>query len=44
MKERMAAIASEATTTTPEQFGELLRKDFARWLKVIKDTGARAEG
>jgi tripartite-type tricarboxylate transporter receptor subunit TctC len=43
MKKRMAAIASEATTTTPEQFADLLRKDFSKWLKLIKETGARAE-
>lgn len=43
MKERMSAMASEATTTSPEQFSDTIRKDFQRWLKVIKDTGARAD-
>ena len=43
MKDRMAALASEATTTTPEQFSEIVRKDFAKWLKVIKENGIRAE-
>lgn len=43
MRERMAVLASEATTSTPEQFAELLRNDFSKWLKVIKETGARAE-
>ena len=42
MKDRMAALASEATTTTPEQFSEIVRKDFAKWLKVIKENGIRA--
>ena len=43
MKERMAALASEPTTTTPAQFADTVREDFARWRKVIKQTGARAE-
>lgn len=43
MKERMTLLASEATTTTPGQFSDLLREEFARWLKIIKETGARAE-
>ena len=43
MKDRMAALASEATTTTPEQFSEIVRRDFAKWLKVIKENGIRAD-
>jgi len=39
MKERMAAQAAEVTTTTPEEFAGILRKDFAKWLKVIKSAG-----
>ena len=43
MKDRMAAQAAEVRTTTPEEFSTLLRDDFAKWLKVIKAAGARAE-
>jgi tripartite-type tricarboxylate transporter receptor subunit TctC len=43
MKERMTALASEATTTTPREFSETVRRDFAKWVQVIKQTGIRAE-
>jgi tripartite-type tricarboxylate transporter receptor subunit TctC len=42
MKERMAVQAAEVFTTSPEEFAAILRKDFAKWLKVVKDSGARA--
>jgi tripartite-type tricarboxylate transporter receptor subunit TctC len=41
MKDRMAAQAAEVYTTSPEEFAEILRADFAKWLKVIKDAGVR---
>lgn len=31
------------TSKTPEEFGEYLKKETARWSKVIKDTGATAD-
>ena len=43
MKERMAALASEPTTSTPREFAETVRRDFAKWVQVIKQTGIRAE-
>lgn len=43
MKDRMTALASEATTTTPAEFAETVRRDFAKWLKVIKENGIRAD-
>ena len=43
MKERMRAQAAEISTTTPDEFAALLRNDFAKWSKVIKQAGMRAE-
>jgi len=43
MKERMAAQAAEVTTTTPEEFAGILRRDFEKWLKVIKSAGIRID-
>ena len=43
MKERMRAQAAEIGTTTPDEFAALLRNDFAKWSKVIKQAGMRAE-
>ena len=43
MKERMSAQAAEVSTTTPREFAEIVRKDFQHWLRVVKETGARAD-
>jgi tripartite-type tricarboxylate transporter receptor subunit TctC len=43
MKDRMATLAAQVVTTSPEEFAAILRKDFQKWLKVIKDSGARLE-
>jgi tripartite-type tricarboxylate transporter receptor subunit TctC len=43
MKDRMATLAAQVVTTSPEEFSAILRKDFQKWLKVIKDSGARLD-
>jgi tripartite-type tricarboxylate transporter receptor subunit TctC len=43
MKDRMRAQAAEIGTTTPDEFAAMLRDDFAKWSKVIKQAGLRAE-
>jgi tripartite-type tricarboxylate transporter receptor subunit TctC len=43
MKERMAVLAAEVRTTSAEEFAAILRNDFQKWSKVIKDSGARIE-
>jgi tripartite-type tricarboxylate transporter receptor subunit TctC len=43
MKERMRAQAAEIGTTTPAEFAAIIRNDFAKWSKVIKQAGLRAE-
>ena len=41
MKDRMAAQAAEVSTTSTEEFAATLKRDFAQWVKVIKDAGIR---
>ena len=43
VSERMAAIGSMPVGGTPEQFGEHVRRETAKWAKVIKASGARPE-
>ena len=43
MKERMRAQAAEIATTSADEFAVMLRTDFAKWSKVIKQAGLRAE-
>src|SRR3954469_15641323 len=42
MVERYAAVAAEVYTTTPEEFAKVVRNDFAKWSKVVKDMGLKA--
>ncbi len=41
MKERLAQQGTEVRTGTPEQFGDFIRSEMARWAKVVKDSGAK---
>jgi len=43
VKEKLVAQGIEPLTSTPEEFATLIKTDLARWAKVIKDSGARAE-
>ncbi len=42
-REKMDANDFEATVMNPEQFGAFIRSEIAKWGKVVKATGARAE-
>ena len=43
IKARFAAIGSEPTPVTPEQFRDLIRKENAKWAEVIKRSGAKTD-
>ena len=43
MRERLAGMGIEPLSSTPEQFGEFLRSEVAKWAKVVKESGARAD-
>ena len=43
MKERMLALGVEGTPGTVEQFAAFIRRDTAKWAKVIKDSGAKPD-
>jgi tripartite-type tricarboxylate transporter receptor subunit TctC len=42
-RERLLTVGGEPSSGTPEQAAEFLRTEYARWSKVIKDAGIRAE-
>lgn len=42
-RERLAAVGTDPMTSTPEQFADFLKKETARWAKVVKTAGAVAE-
>lgn len=43
LKEKLLAIGSEPTTSTPEQFAAFIRKENAKWADVIKRSGAKVD-
>ncbi len=43
MAERFAWVGAEIIASTPEEFGKYLRVELARWAKVVKEAGLRAE-
>lgn len=42
-RDKMDANDFEATTLNPEQFGAFIRSEIAKWGKVVKATGTKAE-
>lgn len=42
-REKMDANDFEPTVLNPEQFGAFIRSEIAKWAKVVKATGARAD-
>jgi len=43
VKERFGRQGVEVRTSTPEQFGEFLRAEVARWGKVIREAGIKSD-
>ena len=43
MRDRLAAMGIQALTSTPEQFGEFLKAEVAKWAAVVKESGARVD-
>ena len=41
--ERFAAEGSESISRTPENFSAYIKSELAKWAKVVKETGMRAE-
>lgn len=42
-QEKFAAAALDVTTTTPEEFRAMLKSDFERWGKVVKQAGIKPD-
>ena len=43
IKERFAAIGAEPAPVAPEQFGELIRREYAKWGEVVRRSGAKID-
>ena len=43
VRERIAGFGFEPVGNSPEEFGEFVKADIARWAKVAKESGARID-
>jgi tripartite-type tricarboxylate transporter receptor subunit TctC len=43
MNERFVAQGVDLQSSTPEQFGVLIRTELVKWRKVVKDAGAKVD-
>jgi tripartite-type tricarboxylate transporter receptor subunit TctC len=43
MKQQLATQGAEVVGDTPEQFAAFVRDDLAKWSKVVKEAGIKAE-
>jgi tripartite-type tricarboxylate transporter receptor subunit TctC len=43
VKKKLAEQGAEAYSEKPEQFADFIRKESAKWSKVVKDSGATAD-
>ena len=43
VRDRLAAIGAEPAPGTPEQFGDLIRREYVKWGEVVKRSGARVD-
>src|SRR6266545_5991607 len=43
LKERLAAMATEPRTSTPEEFAAYLKQEIAKWAEVVRRAGLKAD-
>ncbi len=43
VKERLNGLGADAVTNTPEQFTAYIKAEIAKWARIIKETGVKAE-
>ena len=43
LRELLAAQGADAVGGTPEDFAKVIRTDFAKWAKVVKESGAKVD-
>jgi tripartite-type tricarboxylate transporter receptor subunit TctC len=43
VRERIAALGFEAVGSSPQEFGEFVKSELAKWAQVARESGAKAE-
>jgi tripartite-type tricarboxylate transporter receptor subunit TctC len=43
LKERLAAMATDPVTSTPEEFADYIKREIAKWGEVVREAGLKAD-
>ena len=43
VKDTLRSQSADSAGGTPEEFARIVRADFAKWAKVVRDSGARVD-
>ena len=43
LRNRLASQGADVAGGTPEAFGKVIRADFAKWAKVVRESGAKVD-
>jgi tripartite-type tricarboxylate transporter receptor subunit TctC len=43
LKERLAALATDPATSTPEEFADYIKREIEKWGKVVRQAGLKAD-
>jgi len=43
LRSRLASQGADVAGGTPEEFGKVIRADFAKWAKVVRESGAKVD-
>ena len=43
LKERLAAMATDPATSTPEEFADYIKREIAKWAEVVRQAGLKAD-
>ena len=43
VKDKLALQGAEVMVSTPEAFAQRIRADLAKWGKIVRDSGAKAD-
>jgi tripartite-type tricarboxylate transporter receptor subunit TctC len=43
VKERLAAMATDPVTSTPEEFADYIKREIAKWGDVVRKAGLKAD-
>jgi len=43
MKDRLAAMATDPVTSTPEEFADYIKREIAKWGEVVQQAGLKAD-